>query len=1284
MNAIDPDNPPKPCDYFDVIGGTSTGGLIAIMLGRLDMSVDECIKAYTELSATVFHKKHRIPVNIRANLKERYDSKVLEQAIKQIIRDRNLDENTLLKDPQGTKVFVCCTSGETSQTSLLRSWYTSRGDPDLYRTVRIWEAARATSAASSFFDSISIGDPQQRFLDGGTGANNPVQHVWDEAADLLTSEESLSENVGCLISLGTGQPGYKPFEDTILGIGKTLLSIATETEASADKFHRAQSRLFEKKLCFRFNVPRGLGDIGLAETEQIATIKSMTADHLQSEAVQSVLRTCVERLRQRQSKSSVQKPTLLLESMNKIARDEDHDFELISQDSGWQLANSEDDSRGLLAHISKYQPERVHHKIKLLKVFNTTQWIIKDFESFMSSIARPQTQQQPNQNCLWVSGIIGCGKTFLANTIIQILLDNHDKQSSRGFVAHVYFDSEKRDSLKAADLFRSYVKQFLRHLYTRQQKPPRDVVLALRRMFGSRVSNPSCSEVLRELLLPLISEVAGAVLVVDGLDLCARDEYLGALACFASILELTSAKVVICGRDELDIKNRLPGSIRLEVLAARNQDDIAVYVKHHVEKRSIYDGPISNNSNTVTQIIETLINKANGMFLWARLQIDVLWDTCRTDAEIFVALKELPKDLDETYEKCLERLREKQEPYALRVLRYVYEAKNPLTVDALGEALATDPISGELQSKQIPPSRFIIECGANLVIFDEVERFVVPAHHSVRRFLNSSRARVLEKLDFHVWDDAELKLGEMCILHLCWHMNVAIEREDQTSHEIEATTLRFPAISQMSNWIRPQGTLAYLQKSSLMWPKRSSYPSSPVLIKSLAAKSIRATSASNASMLWKQFWSLVLGHPDDPQICPWSRSQISDVVDIIWWAIDHGHLALLNIAMEKSLTRDRGFGPDFRRTHPSYGDLLPLHLAAKRGSCEIFERVMQRCDLYETCGADDWSAMHYAVQYGHSDIVSLLWNKAPHLAFVPDSNSTSPLRLSIMTGSLENVRALEQAWTGAQPDVLYDLIASNQVTEPIATYILKRSYTMKSNYRYLLAKIFEDNLPHLIPSVVAAGLSSHERPPANSHDGLPDSFSNDSDLASLVLEEALGHTDRNFIDVDICKVSWDVSWLLLLMTDSVIEGVKCVTCVHDECSLAAHFSSVKRQKFLHIPFHKSLHHECRIRLTMANVSDNSWCQMKILAGDDQLDDFVRDRRHDVWKNPIFATQFVQEEAILAKFVWHGSEMDIGFSKNPCNAQHLRFFNKMVQWSNDGRGWEYMWLKRTSVSEVLRP
>ena len=97
MSTVDPESPPKPCDYFDMIGGTSTGGLIAIMLGRLQMTVDECIVAYTSLSDKVFEKRsHR--VNIKGKLQGRFDAAELERAVKQILKARGLAEDALLKD----------------------------------------------------------------------------------------------------------------------------------------------------------------------------------------------------------------------------------------------------------------------------------------------------------------------------------------------------------------------------------------------------------------------------------------------------------------------------------------------------------------------------------------------------------------------------------------------------------------------------------------------------------------------------------------------------------------------------------------------------------------------------------------------------------------------------------------------------------------------------------------------------------------------------------------------------------------------------------------------------------------------------------------------------------------------------------------------------------------------------------------------------------------------------------------------------------------------------------
>jgi Patatin-like phospholipase len=52
---------PRPCDYFDLIGGTSTGGLIAIMLGRLGMVSFAFCGAYRRLWTNVLTHTRRCP-----------------------------------------------------------------------------------------------------------------------------------------------------------------------------------------------------------------------------------------------------------------------------------------------------------------------------------------------------------------------------------------------------------------------------------------------------------------------------------------------------------------------------------------------------------------------------------------------------------------------------------------------------------------------------------------------------------------------------------------------------------------------------------------------------------------------------------------------------------------------------------------------------------------------------------------------------------------------------------------------------------------------------------------------------------------------------------------------------------------------------------------------------------------------------------------------------------------------------------------------------------------------
>ncbi|KAG7124123.1 Calcium-independent phospholipase A2-gamma like protein [Verticillium longisporum] len=291
MVTIDPDNPPKPCDYFDMIGGTNTGGLIAVMLGRLRMSVDECIAAFTSLCDGVFEKKKHHRVRMNGKLRGRFDSRALERAIKQILVRTNHDENILLRDASSScRVFVCATSKETGDTVCLTSFRSPRST-HLFDCTTVWEACRATSATATFFDPIAIGPFGEQFVDGAVGgANNPVAVLWSQARDVWGA--GLQGSLRCLVSIGTGVPALQPVRDNVLSILAALLTPALETETTAENFRRDKVDLDDDGRYFRFNVVRGLEQIGMDEVKKKAEIVAATGGYVASQDVLKQMRAC--------------------------------------------------------------------------------------------------------------------------------------------------------------------------------------------------------------------------------------------------------------------------------------------------------------------------------------------------------------------------------------------------------------------------------------------------------------------------------------------------------------------------------------------------------------------------------------------------------------------------------------------------------------------------------------------------------------------------------------------------------------------------------------------------------------------------------------------------------------------------------------------------------------------------------------------------------------------------------------------------------------------------------
>ncbi|GLT52606.1 hypothetical protein SLA2020_259380 [Shorea laevis] len=306
-------------ELFDLICGTSTGGMLAIALGVKLMTLDQCEEIYKNLGKLVFAEsvpKDNEAATWREKLDQLYKSSSqsfrvvvhgskhsadqFERLLKEMCADEDGDlliESAVKNIP---KVFVVSTlvSVMPAQPFIFRNYQYPVGTPEVSFAIsessgitvlgspttgaqvgykrsafigsckhQIWQAIRASSAAPYYLDDFS--DDVFRWQDGAIVANNPTIFAIREAQLLWPDAK-----IDCLVSLGCGSVPTKVRRGGWRYLDTSQVLI--ESACSVDRVEEAVSTLLPMLpgiQYFRFNPVDERCDMELDETEPTVWLK---------------------------------------------------------------------------------------------------------------------------------------------------------------------------------------------------------------------------------------------------------------------------------------------------------------------------------------------------------------------------------------------------------------------------------------------------------------------------------------------------------------------------------------------------------------------------------------------------------------------------------------------------------------------------------------------------------------------------------------------------------------------------------------------------------------------------------------------------------------------------------------------------------------------------------------------------------------------------------------------------------------------------------------------------
>ncbi|KAE9381048.1 ankyrin [Stipitochalara longipes BDJ] len=413
---------------------------------------------------------------------------------------------------------------------------------------------------------------------------------------------------------------------------------------------------------------------------------------------------------------------------------------------------------GKLGNLTTMDETKIHTEARNSKQEGTCQWIFQrpEYKDWVSGIAT---------NLLWVNATPGNGKTVLASAVIDELGKLAARSNAEIGLAYFYCDYKDSMRQSLSELFGCMTAQL-----TRQNLAIRHAVWQYLSSFQKSYLEARTVDYkeLAKILIRTCEKFQRIYLVIDAADEFlppgkpkerSHSEWSHRKALLETLMLLQKEgkgriKIFITSRPTMEIQTALREVRRVSISAESNSEDIELYVSAQLEKeietRTEWGDKLTKGdgeSPTVkSRIVSKLVEKANGMFLFAALQLQILLGSDSSE-DVLTILEELPPNIAQTWERLLLDIdaaqnRPRDRETVNKILQWLVAAARPLTLNEIRAAVAVQKYetNTELGSNFHDPQWLFKLCGPLVRLSSHQtpdKQELSLAHFSLKEFLLS-------------------------------------------------------------------------------------------------------------------------------------------------------------------------------------------------------------------------------------------------------------------------------------------------------------------------------------------------------------------------------------------------------------------------------------------------------------------------------------------------------------------------------------------------------------------